>query len=413
MTLPRQAVVLCGGLGTRLGGLTAKTPKPLLPIGDRPFLEILLSELGRYGFDKVLLLAGFEGAQISEFAATTEVARRFGLKIEVAIEATPLGTAGALHAARNQLDDVFLLMNGDTWYDIDLLRLCKFAEEHSDALMTLALRKLDDSSRYGVVKLAGHRVSEFSSRRGVAGPGLVNGGIYVVRRSLVDTMQSPASLENDVLPDLAAQGRVAACAFDDFFLDIGVPEAYAAAQTSIPNRLKRPAAFLDRDGVLNHDDGYVGSPERFRWMPGAIEAVRRLNQSGFYVFVVTNQAGVARGYYSEADVDALHRWMREKIRSEGAHVDDIRYCPFHPDGTVAAYRQASKYRKPEPGMLLDLMASWPVDAANSIFIGDKDTDMEAARRAGIPGLLYHGEDLKSFVDGYLVNAAAADKRKVC
>jgi D,D-heptose 1,7-bisphosphate phosphatase len=162
-------------------------------------------------------------------------------------------------------------------------------------------------------------------------------------------------------------------------------------------RERKPAAFLDRDGVLNVDHGYVARREDFQWVDGAREAIKTLNDAGYYVFVVTNQSGIARGLYTEEQMHALHTHMKDGLAEIGAHIDDLRYSPFHPEGEVERYRRVSDWRKPGPGMILDLLAHWPVERERSVVIGDKDRDMEAAKAAGIRGLMFRGGDLEEFV----------------
>jgi D,D-heptose 1,7-bisphosphate phosphatase len=141
----------------------------------------------------------------------------------------------------------------------------------------------------------------------------------------------------------------------------------------------------------------VHHPDQVRWVAGAREAVRWLNDAGYLVFIVTNQAGVARGLYSEEHIIDLHGWMSTELRRHGAHIDCFEYCPYHPEGVVERYRLVSELRKPEPGMIRKLLAEWPVDASQSFMIGDRETDLEAAAAAGIPGHLFRGGDLLDFV----------------
>jgi D-glycero-D-manno-heptose 1,7-bisphosphate phosphatase len=169
----------------------------------------------------------------------------------------------------------------------------------------------------------------------------------------------------------------------------------------------RPAAFLDRDGVLNQDTGYAHRPDQIIWIPGAMEAVRLLNQSGFQVFVVTNQAGIARGYYTEDHVDRLHEWMNAELNQHGARIDDFRFSPFHPEFDDGRFSHLAHWRKPEPGMLVDLMRVWPVETKRSFMIGDQETDVGAAKAAGVRGYLFTGGSLFARVREILRDHAMA------
>lgn len=397
-----QCAILVGGLGTRLGSLTANTPKPLLPCGDRPFLAWLARELVRFGVTDILLLTGHLSEQVRSAAAELEAALPRPARIAISEEPFRAGTGGAVFHARDRLADRFLLCNGDSLLDCNLANLLA-AAAGDDAGVTgrILLRALPDASRFGVVETDGDHVVAFRERpppdaQAAARPGTINAGIYAFNRRLIDVLTPSCSLEADVLPRLAAAGTLRGTVAGGYFRDIGVPDDFARAQTELPALLHRRALFLDRDGVLNVDHGHVGTRERFEWMPGALDTIRHATQAGWHVFVVTNQSGVARGYYDEAAVRDLLDWMADEARRAGGTIDDARYCPYHEDAAVAAYRRVHSWRKPEPGMLLDLIQKWELDPARCIMIGDQPSDMAAAQAAGVPGFMFPGGNLLEF-----------------
>jgi D-glycero-D-manno-heptose 1,7-bisphosphate phosphatase len=164
--------------------------------------------------------------------------------------------------------------------------------------------------------------------------------------------------------------------------------AKQADPKSVTPMTRRPAAFLDRDGVLNVDHGYVHRPEQLEWIAGAPESVRLLNEAGYYVLVITNQSGVARGFFDEMAVKSFHAHMQNVLAGKDAHIDAFYYCPHHPEGTVKAFAMACSCRKPRTGMLEQAAREWAIDLNRSFFMGDKDDDMAAAAAFKVRGIKF-------------------------
>jgi D-glycero-D-manno-heptose 1,7-bisphosphate phosphatase len=380
-------------------------------VGGRPFLDHLLQETARYGLKEILLLAGRFGEQV---AAAYDGRVLNGCRLRVMIEPEPLGTAGAIRHAQPLLADQFLLLNGDSWIDADLTAFAcewvKARRERPAIDAQMLLRWVGDASRFGRVVMNGNQVAAFTEKdpSSAGQGGLINAGIYILSHSVVAAIPGnrTVSLEVDILPSLVAQGRVRAVRANEshYFVDIGVPESYARAQTELPAARLRPALFLDRDGTLNRDSGYTHDPRDLEWMPGAREAIAYANAANWYVFVVTNQAGVARGRFPEEATVDFHRAMQEALFGVVGHIDGLEYCPHHPEGRIESYRKDCRRRKPSAGMIDDLLAAWPIDRARSVLIGDQLTDLDAASIAGIRSIQYTGGSLLDIVQQAISNS---------
>jgi len=225
----RQAVFLVGGLGTRLGDLTKATPKPLLPVAGRPLLDHLLEKAAKAGLTEIVLLAGHASDAIDAYLADYAPAGRFGLTIALSIEPERLGTGGAVVNALPLLAEAFLLINGDTWFDFDWRGLADLAAYPA----IIALKATDDADRYETVGLDGDLITGFYVRSATAGAGLINGGLYRMQKAAIAEAASqpmPLSLEIQLAPALCARGLLGGRVFDGDFIDIGVPESYAAAR---------------------------------------------------------------------------------------------------------------------------------------------------------------------------------------
>ena len=380
----RQAVILAGGLGTRLGERSIGIPKPMQPVGGRPMLEYLLWNLKRHGVTDIVLSVGHLSDVIVDHFGD---GKRFGLSIRYVQEDSPAGTGGALALCAPLLQERFLFLNGDTMFDFNVLDLALSAAR-SAALGCLALRKVDDVSRYGEVVLDGLTVSRFAEKPPPQ-PGLISGGVALLKRQIVNRIPAAAcSLEKDVFTPLAEAGLLAGKAYDGFFIDIGLPETLDDAQISVPAWQRKPALLLDRDGVLNINHGYVCSPDRFEWTRGAVAAVKAANDAGLLVLVLTNQAGISRGYYTELQFQAFMAWINDQLRAEGAHLDGWYHCPHHPTEGLGDLKTDCDCRKPKPGMVRQAIADWQLDPQRCLLLGDKRADLQAGEACGVAGALF-------------------------
>lgn len=395
----RQAVILVGGLGTRLGALTADTPKPMLPVGGEPFLDIVLRNLVRHGFEDILLLAQFHVQKIRDHYESGHIK---GARIRVLEESKPAGTGGALREAEPFLEEVFLLTNGDSIFDFNYLSLHE-TYVAGKSKVTLALREMPDVARYGQVTLGeGNQVVGYAEKSAPVGTsGLISGGVYIVSRDILDAIPSEGlvSLETDVMPGLVADQAVTGAVFEGYFLDIGLPESYAQAQDEIPAWESRRVVFFDRDGTLNHDDGYTHKIEDLVFLNDVPQVIRKCNDAGRLVIVVSNQAGIARGFYKAEQVDRFHKEMNRRLQAFGAHIDGFYFCPHHPEGVVPELAIPCVCRKPATGLLEQAVDGWKIDLDRAVLIGDNQTDIAAAQAFGIEALKTDGTDLAQLIEG--------------
>lgn len=384
-----QAVILVGGLGTRLGERTRAVPKPLLEVGGKSFLDYILDEVSRYPtIEKILLLAGHRAEQVVERYEGRAWRRA---AISVTCEPTQMGTGGALKHAAARLEPQFLLLNGDSFFDFNLLDLAAFG---SAAMVRVALKKEHPGDRYGRVLLERGNVRRFLSP-GTQPSGPINAGIYRVDCRILDLIdQLPCSLEQSVFPRLIDMGQLEAAVYEGFFIDIGIPADLKRAQCEFPARMRRPAVFFS-DDVLIADEASVLRVENFNWISGAREAIKLCNDRGYLTFVVTNQSGVARGHDGGDAVQRLHDGMSRELAQTGAHIDEFQHCPYHEDGVVEQWRHAGDLRK--PGTILDCFAAWPLQMESSLLIGNHSADIQAAAAAGIAGHLFKGGSLETFI----------------
>lgn len=369
----REAIVLAGGFGTRLAHVVPDVCKPMAPVAGRPFLRFIMDQLAAAGFDRVIVADGYRREQIEGFFGSSYR----GMAVEYSPEDTPLFTGGAVKRAlgRCQSDWVFVL-NGDTWLDVDFAAMEAAAADALDNVSAvIAVKRMRGFERYGTVDVdAGGALTAFHEKRPCE-EGLINAGVYLLRRHALDDMPEKFSLESDYFERVVGYRSLRAVECAGCFIDIGVPEDYELAQTMLAPLAKSwKLAMFDRDGTINVDTGHLHEPEKLELIPSTVDIMRGYTDDPDYkVVVVTNQAGIAKGLYTEADMRHLHRYMEDELDRLGVHVDAWYFCPHHPD-----YTGPCDCRKPAPGMLLAAMRDFDALPGRCIMYGDMQSDEFAA-----------------------------------
>jgi len=399
-------VIAVGGKGTRLAGIGGEVPKVLMPIGGKPVLQHQLELAASAGIRDVTLLAGHAGEKIAAFAADGS---RFGLNVRTLIENEPLGNAGQLLRSLDSMPEHFLFLYGDIMLAVDLERLVRRHIERGADLTAVAhpndhpqdsdLLETDAEDWVRAIHPSPHPEGRYFAN-------LVNAALYVVRREAIRPWSAATGkldFIDDVMSGMVAGGcRVLAYRTSEYLKDMGTPQRLEAVEADwragklrVGKTAGRPAVFLDRDGTLNVERGFLRSAADLELLPGVGAALRSLRDAGFRLVVLTNQPVIARGEATAEDVAEIHRRLEWELGKQGAYLDAIYLCPHHPDSGFAGERRELKIvcdcRKPGIGLFLRACRDMNLDPEGSWMVGDHARDIEMARRAGLRSVLLQTE----------------------
>ena len=375
-----KVIILAGGLGTRLRTVVSDVPKPMAKIDGTPFLEILMDNMLHYGATEFILCVSYMREKISSYFGDSYK----GCPIRYSIEEEPLGTGGAIKQACDLFGlDKAVVINGDSFIKMDYT---DFYKKNSGQQLSIALKYMENASRYGLVETQEKYIRCFNEKSAEAKSGLINAGIYLINKSLWQYAPGEAkfSFEKDILEKHINEIKATYYQTEDYFIDIGVPESYAQADKELKQVVgfKNKALFLDRDGVINVDKHHVYKIEDCEFIDGIFDKCRQAKSKGYKLIVVTNQAGIAKGIYTEEDYFKFRDYVHAEFEKQGCPIDAEYYCPYHIEG-FGKYKKDSEDRKPNPGMILKAAKDFNIDLSQSILIGDKESDIEAGKRAGI------------------------------
>ena len=379
----REAIILAGGLGTRLKSAIPDLPKCMAPVDGRPFIFYVINYLRSQGIEKFIFSLGYKHEVIGAYLH----AEFSTLDFQCVIEKEPLGTGGAILASSYKTSEqIVLVVNGDTIFKIDLEKANAAHFKH-DADCTLLLKPMEDFDRYGVVELNEDDSIKIFEEKKFYKRGLINGGIYILNTEqfLAEELPGKFSFEKDYLEKYFETRKIFGAVQDEYFIDIGIPEDYFRVQQELkqaPLNLKDTnkewTLFLDRDGVINYEkkDDYIRNWEEFKFYEGAKEALKIFAKKFGTIIVVSNQRGIGKGLMTEDDLAGIHQNMQREIEAAGGQIDGIYYC--------TAIDPKAIYRKPNPGMAFSAKKDFPeIDLGRSIIAGNKPSDMLFGKNAGM------------------------------
>ena len=381
--MPKEAIILAGGLGTRLRNTVPDLPKCMAPVAGRPFLSYVIDYLRMQGIERFIFSLGYRWGLIEEFLQKEYPT----LDFTSVIEEEPLGTGGAIRLAiEKAVSNDVLIANGDTLFQVNTKQVFE-THKANGSECTLALKPMQDFERYGVVEIGDkNEILSFKEKQFYPS-GLINGGIYILNKDqfLARQLLQKFSFEKDYLERFCNKAPFYGSIQDGYFIDIGIPEDYLRAQSELERaRLdlhrvdKSWTLFLDRDGVINEErvGEYVLHWGEFIFSKGVLEVFKKLSDHFGRVIVISNQRGVGKGLMTEEALQSIHLEMRREVEIVNGKIDKIYYCTEKDDKCFN--------RKPNPGMALQAVEDFPdIDLSKTIMVGNKPSDMKFGRAAGV------------------------------
>ena len=367
-------VILAGGKGTRIKNLLGQYPKPMIKFNSKHFIQYIINNISKYSFKRIIILCGYRHK--NNFKKYHNKKINFN-KVICIRERKLLGTAGALKNLKKINVQDFVLMNGDTIFNVDLPLLVESLQTNKIGTVALTKNLNQDSKKLNNLALKKNLVCIKNNSS------LMNGGVYYFKKSIFKYIKNLSSLENELLPKLIDQKKINGKIFKSFFIDIGSKYYLRKGEKKLKNQFRRSAVFLDRDGVINYDKGHVHEEKDFKFKKGVLKGLKYLIKKNYYIFIVTNQAGIGKGIYTEDTFIKFHKKIKNKIQKFNIFFDDVQYSPFHPNAKIKKYRKNSSMRKPGNKMIENIKTNWDLNLKKSFMIGDKVSDQLAAKKSNI------------------------------